>query len=239
MSGDDTEALVEALDRIADRLEAERDYLTDLDSVIGDADHGNNMARGTAAVVEKRDELEGMALDEAVKTVGMTLVSEVGGASGPLYGGSILAASAELEGGLTEETAVAFAEAYLEKLTDRGDARPGDKTMVDAVMPAVHTFQRAVEEDDLSGVDALARAVDAARRGVAYTVPLRASKGRASYLGLRSVGHRDPGATSTLFVLEELLATAEAHAGEADVTDAYAADATRRESDEAVDGEGE
>ncbi|GGL24355.1 dihydroxyacetone kinase subunit L [Halarchaeum grantii] len=226
MSADsDTEALLDALERIDERLHDEQAYLTELDSRIGDADHGNNLARGISAVTEKRDELAGKPIDEAVKTVGTTLVSEVGGAAGPLYGGSVLSASQELEGGLDAESAVAFAEAYREKLTERGGARPGDKTMVDAVTPAVHTFQRAVEEDDLPSVDALAKAVDAARRGVEYTVPLRASKGRASYLGLRGVGHRDPGATSTLFVLEELLATAEDRLGEASVDDASAADA--------------
>lgn len=226
MSADpDTEALLDALEHIDERLHDEQDYLTELDSRIGDADHGNNLARGISAVTEKRDELAEKPVDEAVKTVGTTLVSEVGGAAGPLYGGSVLSASQELEGGLDAESAVAFAEAYREKLTERGGARPGDKTMVDAVTPAVHTFQRAVEEDDLPPVDALAKAVDAARRGVEYTVPLRASKGRASYLGLRGVGHRDPGATSTLFVLEELLATAEVRLGAASVDDASAADA--------------
>ncbi|WP_435095372.1 dihydroxyacetone kinase subunit DhaL [Halarchaeum sp. P4] len=232
MSGD-VDALLDALERIDERLHDEQEYLTELDSRVGDADHGNNLARGISAVTEKRDDLAEMSIDEAVKTVGTTLVSEVGGAAGPLYGGSVMSASQELEGGLDEETAVAFAQAYLEKLTDRGGARPGDKTMVDAVTPAVHTFTRAVEEDELPPVDALAKAVDAARRGVAYTVPLRASKGRASYLGLRAVGHRDPGATSTLFVLEELLATAEDRLGEATVTDATADDAAVH------DGEGD
>ncbi|GAD51400.1 phosphoenolpyruvate-dihydroxyacetone phosphotransferase, ADP-binding subunit DhaL [Halarchaeum acidiphilum MH1-52-1] len=232
MSGHgDTEALLDALARIDERIHEERAYLTELDSRIGDADHGNNLARGVGAVTDKRDELAGMALDEAVKTVGTTLISEVGGAAGPLYGGSVMAASRELEGGLDAESALAFARAYREKLMERGDARPGDKTMVDAVVPAVHTFQRAIEEDDLPPVDALAKAVDAARRGVEYTVPLRASKGRASYLGLRAVGHRDPGATSTLFVLEELLATAEDRAGAASVRDARADDAVEHGAD--------
>jgi len=239
MSGEDTEALLDALDRIDARLHDEQDYLTELDSRVGDADHGNNLARGISAVTEKRDDIAEMEIDEAVKTVGTTLISEVGGAAGPLYGGSIMSASQTLEGGLDAESALAFAEAYREKLMQRGDARVGDKTMVDAVTPAVHTFQRAIEEDDLPPVDALAKAVDAARRGVAYTVPLRASKGRASYLGLRAVGHRDPGATSTLFVLEELLATATDRAGEASVTDAYADDAVARDgtaSDANADG---
>ena len=148
---------------------------------------------------------------DVVKTVGTALISEVGGASGPLYGGSIMSASSELAGGLDEAATVAFAEAYLEKLQDRGDARVGDKTMVDALVPAVHTYKKSIEEDDLPPLTALSKAVDAAERGVEFTVPLRAKKGRASYLGWRSVGHQDPGATSTLYILEELLDVAADH----------------------------
>ncbi|WP_121822347.1 dihydroxyacetone kinase subunit DhaL [Halostella salina] len=205
----DAEAAVAAVEHVADRIEAEKSHLTDLDSAIGDADHGANLHRGFQAAVEKVQGLDDPDVQEVVKTVGVTLVSEVGGAAGPLYGGSIMSASTEFADGLDAETSVAFAEAYLEKLQDRGDARVGDKTMVDAVTPAVHTYKKSVEQDDLPPVAALAKAVDAARRGVEFTVPLRASKGRASYLGWRSVGHQDPGATSTLMILEELLAAAE------------------------------
>jgi dihydroxyacetone kinase-like protein len=199
-------ALHAALENIADRLAEEKTYLTDLDSAIGDADHGANMNRGFQTVLEKTEGMDGDPVD-IVKAVGMAIVSEVGGAAGPLYGGSIMTASQELEGGITAETSVAFAEAYLEKLQDRGGAQLGQKTMVDAVTPAVHTYKKSIEEDELSPLEALAKAVDAAERGVNYTVPLRATKGRASYLGWRSVGHQDPGATSTLFILEELLET--------------------------------
>jgi dihydroxyacetone kinase-like protein len=201
------EALHAALENIAERLAEEKTYLTDLDSAIGDADHGANMNRGFQTVLEKTEGMDGEPA-EVVKTVGMAIVSEVGGAAGPLYGGSIMTASQELEEGITAETTVAFAEAYLEKLQDRGGAQLGQKTMVDAVTPAVHTYKKSIEEDDLSPLEALAKAVDAAERGVNYTVPLRATKGRASYLGWRSVGHQDPGATSTLFILQELLETA-------------------------------
>ena len=205
---EEPEAVVGAVERVADRIEAEKSHLTDLDSAIGDADHGANLHRGFQAAVEKVRELDDPDAQAVVKTVGVTLVSEVGGAAGPLYGGSIMSASTEFADGITAETTVAFAEAYLEKLQDRGDARVGDKTMVDAVTPAVHTYKKSIDQDELAPVEALAKAVDAARRGVEYTVPLRASKGRESYLGLRSVGHQDPGATSTLFMLEELLDTA-------------------------------
>ena len=206
---EDGVAAVAAVERVADRIEAERDNLTELDSAIGDADHGGNMARGWAEAADAVAELDDPDAATVVKTTGKTLMSEVGGASGPLFGGSLVFAAAELDDGITAESAVAFAETYLEKVTDRGDARVGDQTMVDALTPAVHTFKKSIEVDDLSPLAALAKTVDAAERGVAYTVPLRASKGRASYLGWRSVGHQDPGATSTLFILEELLAAAE------------------------------
>ncbi|MFC6726904.1 DAK2 domain-containing protein, partial [Halobium palmae] len=169
---------------------------------------------------------------------GRALISEVGGASGPLYGGSIMTASGKLEGGLTAETSVAFAEAYLEKLQDRGKAEIGAKTMVDAVTPAVHTYKKSIEQDDLPPLTALAKAVDAAERGVRFTTPLRAKKGRASYLGWRSVGHQDPGATSTLFVLEAVLDVAEEYLeGEVD-RDATSPTVPDEDPEEAGTGEG-
>jgi dihydroxyacetone kinase-like protein len=212
------EALLDAVENIADRIAEEKGHLTDLDSAIGDADHGTNLDRGMGAVLDQMEGKEEADPDEIVKTVGMALISEVGGASGPLYGGSTMHASQELAEGITAGTTVAFAESFLEKLKDRGGAQVGDKTMVDAVTPAVHTYKKSIEEDDLPPLEALAKAVDACRRGMDFTVGLRANKGRASYLGWRSVGHQDPGATSTLFVLEELLATAEAYLeGDVDV----------------------
>ena len=213
MSGDG-EAAVAAVERIAERIEAERSHLTQLDSAIGDADHGGNMARGWAKAADAARELDAPDPEAVAQTVGKTLMSEVGGASGPLFGGSLVFAGAELADGVTAETAVAFAETYLEKVQDRGDAQLGDGTMVDALTPAVHTFKKSIETDERPPVESLARAVDAAERGVAFTVPLRARKGRASYLGWRSVGHQDPGATSTLFILEELLQTAAHHRDE-------------------------
>ena len=206
-----TAAVLDAVDAIADRIDAETDHLTDLDSAVGDADHGANMSRGFAAARDQTEDMDDASPADAVKTVGTALISEVGGASGPLYGGSIMKASAVLDDGLTEEATIEFAETYLETVQDRGDARPGDKTMVDALVPAVHTYRKSIEEDDLPPLTALSKAVDAAERGVNYTVPLRARKGRASYLGWRSVGHQDPGATSTLFILEELLDVAAEH----------------------------
>jgi len=201
-------AAVAVVEAVAARIEAERSHLTELDSAIGDADHGGNMARGWAAAADAARDLDDPDAQTVCKTVGKTLMSEVGGASGPLFGGSLVFASAELDDGLTPESAVAFAETYLEKVQDRGDATVGDQTVVDALTPAVHTFKKSIETDDLPPLEALAKAVDAAERGVAFTVPIRAKKGRASYLGWRSVGHQDPGATSVLYILEEVLAVA-------------------------------
>jgi len=207
MTGD-AAAIVAAVEAVAERIQAERDHLTDLDSAIGDADHGGNMARGWAEAADAVAELDDPDAQTVVKTAGKTLLSEVGGASGPLYGGSLVFASPELEDGITPETAVAFAETYLEKVKDRGGASVGDQTMLDALTPAVHTFKKSVETDDLPVLEAFAKAVAAAEIGVAFTEPIRASKGRASYLGWRSVGHQDPGATSTLYIMEELLQVA-------------------------------
>jgi dihydroxyacetone kinase-like protein len=232
MSGADSdgEAVVAAVEAVAERIETERKHLTDLDSAIGDADHGGNMARGWAAAAEAARDLDDPDPQTVCKTVGKTLMSEVGGASGPLFGGSLVFASAELDDGVTAESAVAFAETYLEKVEDRGDARVGDQTMVDALTPAVHTFKKSVETDDLPPLEALAKAVDAAERGVAFTVPIRARKGRASYLGWRSVGHQDPGATSTLYILEELLDVA-ADALDAELPDVDATSPTIPDDD--------
>jgi len=203
------EAIRAAATTVADRLEDEKEYLTDLDSAIGDADHGSNLARGFRAAADAVEDDEESSPEELVKKIGVTLISKVGGASGPLYGGSIMSASQTLEEGITADTAVAFAEAYLDKVKDRGDAHLGAKTMVDALTPAVHTFKKSVEVDELPVLTAFAKATAAAERGVEFTVPIRAQKGRASYLGWRSVGHQDPGATSTWFIMQELLAVAD------------------------------
>ncbi|WP_193308588.1 dihydroxyacetone kinase subunit DhaL [Halorubrum halophilum] len=218
-------AVVAVVEAVAARIEAERSHLTELDSAIGDADHGGNMARGWAAAADAARDLDDPDAQTVCKTVGKTLMSEVGGASGPLFGGSLVFASAELDDGLTPESAVAFAETYLAKVQDRGDAKVGDQTVVDALTPAVHTFKKSIETDDLPPLEALAKAVDAAERGVAFTVPIRAKKGRASYLGWRSVGHQDPGATSVLYILEEVLSVA-AEQMDADVPDVDATSPT-------------
>ena len=187
-----------------------KEYLTELDSAIGDADHGINMNRGMQAVLGK---LEGGSQGDVgalLKTVGMTLVSTVGGASGPLYGtlflqmGSSAAGKPELSG---EDWAAALA-AGVAGVQRRGKAELGDKTMIDALVPAVEALRSSLA-GGATGGEALHRSAEAARDGMTATIPLVARKGRASYLGERSANHQDPGATSSWLLLrtaEETLA---------------------------------
>jgi dihydroxyacetone kinase-like protein len=180
-----------------------RTYLTELDSAIGDADHGINMDRGFKAVLEKVDSLEARDIGAAFKAVGMTLISKVGGAAGPLYGTFFLqlgAVTAGKEAIAVDELAAAL-EAGVAGIQRLGKAEPGDKTMVDALLPARDAL-RAAANDGLSVGVAVARAAEAAEAGMLATVPLVARKGRASYLGERSAGHQDPGATSTYLLLK-------------------------------------
>ena len=188
--------------RFAAAVTENKSYLTDLDSAIGDADHGINMDRGFTAVVVMLDGLANPDIGATLKTVGTTLISKVGGASGPLYGmlfmqmgGAVLGKEA-----LTlEEFATAF-ETGLGGVLRIGKAEPGDKTMVDALIPARDALRAAIA-DGASVGDALARMAEGAEAGMLATVPLVARKGRASYLGERSAGHQDPGATSTHLLL--------------------------------------
>ena len=175
-------------------------YLTELDSAIGDADHGANMDRGMKAVVAAIDEGEFAAPDALFKKVGMTLVSTVGGASGPLYGTFFLRMGAALAG--TESDAAAVGKglaAGVEGIVARGKAELGDKTMYDAWAPAVDAFEAAASEGLAAAFEAAAAAAAVGRDSVTASV---ARKGRASYLGERSAGHQDPGATSTTLLLE-------------------------------------
>jgi dihydroxyacetone kinase-like protein len=197
--------LVAWLTRFTALVTENRSYLTELDSAIGDADHGSNMARGMAAVMEKTAAAPSTAVDELFKQVGMTLVTSVGGASGPLYGtfflrfGTTSGAVAELDSaGLA-----AALRAGLGGVVARGKAELGDKTMVDAMSPAVDAFDAEIA----AGADlatSAAGAAAAASAGKDATEPLVARKGRASYLGDRSAGHLDPGATSTAYLFQAL-----------------------------------
>lgn len=176
--------------------------LTELDAAIGDADHGTNMARGMRSVGALLDDQTFATLDVLAKKVGMALVSSVGGASGPLYGTFWLRFAHPLAG-LTEADATQLGDALragVDGVRHRGKAEAGDKTMVDALLPALEAYDAArAAGADLA--EALARAADAADVGCAATVPLVARKGRASYLGERSAGHQDPGATSAALLL--------------------------------------
>jgi dihydroxyacetone kinase-like protein len=193
------------LERVADVLHENASYLTELDSPIGDADHGANMDRGFKAVRDKFPGMAAMDISTQLKTVGMTLVSTVGGASGPLYGTAFLRASAAAGGkqDLSSADIVALLEAFLGGVVARGKAQPGEKTMVDALTPALAAAKQALQEN-LSPKELAARASQAAEEGMKATIPLLATKGRASYLGERSIGHQDPGATSSWLILRSL-----------------------------------
>jgi phosphoenolpyruvate---glycerone phosphotransferase subunit DhaL len=178
-----------------------RERLNMLDAEIGDGDHGSNMDRGMQAVLGKLPDLADKDFGTVLKAVGMTLVSTVGGASGPLYGTMFLkmgqAACGKLELGLAEWIEVL--EAGVEGVIMRGKAAQGDKTMVDTLVPAL----RALQEAAGSGCsEALRASAAAAKKGMLATVPMVARKGRASYLGERSAGHQDPGATSARMMLQ-------------------------------------
>jgi dihydroxyacetone kinase-like protein len=192
----------------ADAITENADELTALDSAIGDADHGANMRRGMTAVVGKLDVAPDAPPATLLKTAGMTLVSTVGGASGPLYG-TLFLRMATSAGDRSELDAAAFAAALragLEGVLARGKAQVGDKTMVDALTPALDALDAALADGASLG-DGLRAAAAAAEKGAEDTVPLVARKGRASYLGERSAGHRDPGATSTALLLDAAAST--------------------------------
>jgi phosphoenolpyruvate---glycerone phosphotransferase subunit DhaL len=186
-------------------LREQRDYLTQLDAAIGDADHGTNMDRGFTAVLEKLDGLDSTPPGKLLTTAGSTLVSTVGGASGPLWGTALRRAGRSLGSGeeFDGEQLVAALEAALAGVVELGAAQEGDKTMVDALAPAVRALREGVESGS-PVAKALAAARVAAEEGMKATVPLQAQKGRASYLGERSIGHQDPGATSTALILAAL-----------------------------------
>jgi phosphoenolpyruvate---glycerone phosphotransferase subunit DhaL len=186
----------------------QKEYLTELDSAIGDADHGINMDRGMKAVLAKIDGQQPTDVGALLKTVGMTLVSTVGGAGGPLYGTLFLQLGLATAGKETLEAPdwAAALDAAVTGVQARGKAELEDKTMVDALIPARDAYHQALEEG-ASFADALRRSAAAAEDGVKATVPLVARKGRASYLGERSAGHQDPGATSSWLLLKTIADT--------------------------------
>ncbi|MFL6052956.1 MAG: dihydroxyacetone kinase subunit DhaL [Actinoallomurus sp.] len=189
------------IERFAELVAADADRLTRLDAAIGDGDHGTNLNRGLRAAVEALE--PGLPPGKVLMTAGRALVSRTGGASGPLYGGALRRAGKALDGAADVDAAAlgAALRAALDAVRELGKAVEGDKTMVDALAPAVAAYEAAVTD----GVAAAAQAaLAAAEKGSEATVPLQARKGRASYLGPRSVGHQDPGAASTVLLFRAL-----------------------------------
>lgn len=202
------DAVLEWLKVFAAIINENAAYLTQLDSDIGDGDHGANMNRGMQAVLTALPSVADKDIGSIFKTVGMKLVSTVGGASGPLYGTMFMqmgsATTGKME--LTLDDWVAAMQAGYDGILMRGKAQPGDKTMVDALLPALNSL-KASRANGASIPDALSAAADATKQGMEATIPLVARKGRASYLGERSANHQDPGATSAYYLMRTVAET--------------------------------
>ena len=198
-----TEKLFEILTAMHQKMEGEKLFLTELDNAIADGDHGLNMAKGFAAVEAKIPQLQGQNIGAILKTVGMTLVSAVGGSAGPLYGTAFMKAGMTMadktEMDMTDF--LACMKAAVEGVMMRGRSVQGEKTMLDAMIPALQAMEKANAEG-ASDKEALEAGVKAAAEGVEFTKTIAATKGRASYIGERSIGHQDPGATSFTDLLD-------------------------------------
>lgn len=199
----DSQKVLEIIKAIGLKMEAEKEYLTELDQPIGDSDHGINLARGFGAVLGKLPALEDQDIGMILKTVGMTLVSTVGGASGPLYGSAYMKAGVVMMGKTEMDIRdfLVMMKAAVEAVEQRGHAALEEATMLDAMAPSL----RAMEEAAAQGADSktvLDQGVKAAWAGAEHTKDLVAKKGRASYVGERGLGHQDPGATSYSYMLE-------------------------------------
>jgi dihydroxyacetone kinase-like protein len=199
---DATQATREVIREMAAAMQENRRYLTKLDSEIGDGDHGNNMHRGFQAALERLEAADASTPADVLKAVSMALISKVGGAAGPLYGTAFLRASTALadKEEVSGEDAAEALEVALGGVKQRGKAEVGDKTIIDALEPAAEVAKQAASEGSVTAV--FRAAAEAAKEGAESTIPLTARKGRASYLGARSAGHQDPGATSTYMLLE-------------------------------------
>jgi dihydroxyacetone kinase-like protein len=197
------DAVLDWIKAYSNVIQVNKEYLVQLDSAIGDADHGANMHRGMQASLAKLPSVADKDIGTVLKTVGMTLVSTVGGAGGPLYGTFFMqmgtAAAGKME--LTLADWAAALEAGVNGVVMRGKANLGDKTMVDALTPAVTALKEAATSGASMG-EALRKSAEAAEQGMQATIPMIAKKGRASYLGERSAGHQDPGATSSHMLLK-------------------------------------
>ncbi len=197
-----TEDILEYFEKAAVVLNKNKEYLTELDSAIGDADHGINMDRGFRSILIKLPTVKDKDAGAILRTAGMTLVSSVGGAGGPLYGTAFMQAGTALSGKyeLTARDILNALDAALAGVMMRGKSKPGEKTMIDAIAPAIEAMRNALE-NGADSLEALEKATNAALQGMKNTVPMLAMKGRASYLGDRSIGHQDPGATSSYILI--------------------------------------
>ena len=194
---------IKVLFAICERVEQQKDYLCELDAALGDGDHGISMSKSFHAVKVSLDSMQGKDIETILKSVGMTLISEVGGAMGPLFGTAFLRAAKSMAG--KESTSPAdlaqMLSAAEEGIIQRGHAQPGDKTMLDALQPAAHAAQKAAE-DGAGLAEVLQAAATASAQGVEATKEMVAKIGRASRLGERTLGHQDPGATSVSIILQ-------------------------------------
>lgn len=199
------ETIYKAIEAIRDVIVENKQFLTDLDSPIGDSDHGINMARGFEAVMSKLENSDDPDIASVLKKVAIALISNVGGASGPLYGTAFMRAATPAQGKTNLDAVLAkeMLSAAINGVKERGKAVRGEKTMIDALEPAYDAFCKAYE-DGTQLLDCLELACDAARQGIEFTKTIKATKGRASYLGDRSIGHQDPGATSSYLILRAL-----------------------------------
>lgn len=197
--------VIEIINKIYEKLDKNKAYLTELDATIGDGDHGLNMSRGFGAVVDKLKDESGDNIGDIFKKTGMALVSNVGGASGPLYGTAFMKGAMPVNGKseINTNDFLEVLKAALDGIKQRGKGTEGEKTMIDALSPAIKAMEEAANAG-LSAAEVLEKAKDAALDGVEYTKTIIATKGRASYLGERSIGHQDAGATSCFYILETI-----------------------------------
>lgn len=204
------DTVIRFIEGVAARVKEHRDELTQLDSAIGDADHGANLDRGFTAVLAKLPTVADKDIGTILKTTGMTLVSTVGGASGPLYGTAYMRAGMALADRyeMTENELVVALEAALEGIIARGKAHRGEKTMVDAIAPGIEALKATLARGG-EPREALQAGLQAVEQGMQATIPMLATKGRASYLGDRSIGHQDPGATSAFYMAQVMVETLE------------------------------
>lgn len=200
--------ILQVFNNIEETISLNKQFLTDLDAAIGDGDHGINLNKGFKAVSEKLHAASIKDCADILKLSGMAIVSSVGGASGPLYGTALMKGATVVRGktDLTLEDFRDILNASINGIKLRGGANKGDKTMLDALLPALDQINEALDTQ-LDSITALRNACNAAEAGVEYTKTIAARKGRASYLGDRSIGHQDPGATSSYLILKTIYET--------------------------------